>query len=148
MRDLQAKIVPSLTHQSFEVSKHFDYFMLKFSDGELFAQISELACRGLAELQELPSVEIVAFAETKRIQRVFARTKKPGEATLKVEGNVYGSADDTKVVGDKLCSVKMFLQDPDHGTKQRVLQPPRYTISWHRGTSPDEHRQAFCWKPS
>ena len=117
MQDLQAKIVPSLTHQSFEVSKHSDYFMLKFSDGELFAQISELACRGLAELQELPSVEIVAFAETKRIQHVFARTKKPGEATLKVEVNVYGSADDTKIVGDKLCSVKMFLQDPDHGTQ-------------------------------
>lgn len=98
--------------------------MLKFPDGEIFAQISELACRGLAELQEIPSVEIMAFVETKRLQRVFARAKKPSEATLKVEVNLYGSTDDAKVVGDKLCAAKMFLQDPEHGTENMEYSNP------------------------
>jgi SWI/SNF-related matrix-associated actin-dependent regulator of chromatin subfamily A3 len=58
-----------------------------------------------------------AFVETKRILHVFSRAKKPGEATLKVEINVYGSLEDANVIGDKLCSAKLYLQDPDHGTQ-------------------------------
>jgi SWI/SNF-related matrix-associated actin-dependent regulator of chromatin subfamily A3 len=117
MHHLSTKIDPSQTYQSFEVSKHSDYFMLKFSEDSIFAQVNELASQGLAALQDVSSVEIRAFAETKRIQHVFARAKKPGEATLKVEINVYGSIDDAKMVGGKLCSAKLFLQDPDHGTQ-------------------------------
>lgn len=117
MPDLRAKIDLSQTYQWFEVSKHCDYFMLKFSEDYLFAQVSELASQGLAALQDLSSVEIMAFVETKRIQHVFDRAKKPAEATLKVEVNVYGSMDDARIVGDKLCSAKMYLQDPDHGTQ-------------------------------
>jgi SWI/SNF-related matrix-associated actin-dependent regulator of chromatin subfamily A3 len=109
MPDLRAKIDFSQTYQWFEVSKHCDYFMLKFSKDNLFAQVSELASQGLAALQDLSSVEIMAFAETKRIQHVLDRAKKPSEATLKVEINVYGSVDDARIVGDKLCSAKMFL---------------------------------------
>ncbi|KAH6991382.1 SNF2 family N-terminal domain-containing protein [Ilyonectria sp. MPI-CAGE-AT-0026] len=91
--------------------------MLKLPNGEIFAQVSELASRGLAELQDYPSVEIVAFVETTRLERVFARAKRPSEATLKTEVNLYGSIDDAKVIGDKLCAAKMFLQDPEHGTE-------------------------------
>lgn len=117
MPELQSKIDPAQNYQSFNVSKHSDYFMLKFSDNSLFAQVSELGSRGLLALEDLSFVEIKAFAETKSIQQVFARAKKPGEATLKVEMNVYGPVDDAKIVGDKLCSAKMFLQDPDNGTE-------------------------------
>lgn len=117
MRDLRGKIDPSSTHQRFGILKHFEYFMLKLPDGEIFAQVSELASRGLAELQDYPSVEIVAFVETIRLERVFARAKRPSEATLKTEVNLYGSIDDAKAVGDKLCAAKMFLQDPEHGTE-------------------------------
>jgi SWI/SNF-related matrix-associated actin-dependent regulator of chromatin subfamily A3 len=117
MAELQSKIDPEQNYQSFNVSKHSDYFMLKFSDDSLFAQVSELASRGLTALEDLSSTEIRAFVETKRLQHVFARAKKPGEATLKVELNVYGPVDDAKIVGDKLCSAKMFLQDPDNGTR-------------------------------
>ncbi|KAL6413087.1 promoter binding protein RUSH-1alpha [Ilyonectria robusta] len=117
MRDLRSKIDPSSTHQRFGILKHFEYFMLKLPNGEIFAQVSELASRGLAELQDYPSVEIVAFVETTRLERVFARAKRPSEATLKTEVNLYGSIDDAKVIGDKLCAAKMFLQDPEHGTE-------------------------------
>jgi SWI/SNF-related matrix-associated actin-dependent regulator of chromatin subfamily A3 len=117
MHHLSTKIDSSQTYQSFEVSRHSDYFMLKFSEDDIFAQVNELASQGLAALQDVSSVEIRAFAETRRIQHVFARAKKPGEATLKVEINVYGSVDDAGMVGDKLCSAKLFLQDPDHGTQ-------------------------------
>ncbi len=117
MEDQRAKIDSSETFPSFLVSKYSDYFMLKFSDNTLFAQVSELAVRGLTSLQDHPTVEIRAFVEAKRIQEVFSRAKKPGEATLKVELNIYGSVDDSKAIGDKLCAAKMFLQDPDHGTE-------------------------------
>ncbi|OCL11998.1 hypothetical protein AOQ84DRAFT_228449 [Glonium stellatum] len=116
MPDLQARINSSQVYQSFNVSKHSDYYMLKFSDSTLFAQVNKLASHGLAALQDISSVEIKAFAETKMIQRVFTRAKKPGEATLKTHIIVYGSVDDARLVGDKLCSEKIFLQDPDNGT--------------------------------
>jgi len=58
-----------------------------------------------------------SLAETKRIQHVFSRAKQPGQATLKVELNIYGSVEDAKIIGDILSASKMFLQDPDHGTQ-------------------------------
>jgi len=117
MLELAAKIDLSPPYQSFEVSKYFDYFMLKFPDGSPFAQVSELVSRGLTTLEQYQSIEMRAFVETKRILHVFSRAKKPGEATLKVEINAYGSIDDANVIGDKLCSAKLYLQDPDHGTE-------------------------------
>jgi hypothetical protein len=112
MSELAAKIDPLPPYQSFEVSKYSDYFMLKFPDGSPFAQVSELVSRGLAKIQQYPSVEMRAFAETKRIQRVFSRAKKPGEATMTVEINIYGSVTDSDFIGDELSSAKLFLQDP------------------------------------
>lgn len=111
-------------HQSFAISKHGEYFMLKFPDGKLFAQVNKLACQGLAQLQEIPSVEIVAFVETNRLQHVFSRAKTPSEAALKVEVNLYGSIDDAKIVGDNLSAAKMFLQDPERGTENMEYQNP------------------------
>ncbi|PNP56945.1 hypothetical protein FNYG_15296 [Fusarium nygamai] len=115
MRDLQSRINPCLPYQMFTISKHHQYFMLKSPDGNIFAQINELACKGIAESQKVASIESMAFVDTKLLQHVFSRAKKPGEATLKVEVNFYGSVNDAELVGDKLCSEKMFLQDPEHG---------------------------------
>jgi hypothetical protein len=67
MLELATKIDPSPPYQSFEVSKYLDYFMLKFLDGSPFAQVSELVSRGLTALEQYQSVEMKAFAETKRI---------------------------------------------------------------------------------
>jgi SWI/SNF-related matrix-associated actin-dependent regulator of chromatin subfamily A3 len=117
MSDLAAKIDPLPAHQSFEVSKYSDYFMLKFPDGRPFAQVSELVSRGLVNIQQYPSVEMRAFAETKRIQRVFSHAKKPGEATMTVEINMYGSVTDSDVIGEELSSAKLFLQDPTRGVQ-------------------------------
>ncbi|OQU97598.1 SNF2 family domain-containing protein isoform 2 [Cladophialophora immunda] len=117
MTRLREKIDFSTAFQSFQVTREADYFMLKFSEDELFAQINEHVSRGLAALDDVPSAEIIAFAETSRIQRVLDRAKRPGEATLKVEVNLYGSVDEAGVVGDKLSTAKLFLQDPDQGMK-------------------------------
>lgn len=114
---LRSKIDFSTAFQSFQVTREADYFMLKFSEDELFAQINEHVSRGLAALDDVPSVEKRAFAETSRIQCVLDRAKRPGEATLKVEVNLYGSVEEAGIVGDKLSATKLFLQDPDHGMK-------------------------------
>jgi len=86
--------------------------MLNSQNGMPFAQVSELVSRGLANIQQYPSVEMRAFGETKRIQRVFSHAKKPGEATMTVEINMYGSVTDSDVIGEELSSAKLFLQDP------------------------------------
>ncbi|KAF5540893.1 DNA repair recombination rad5c [Fusarium napiforme] len=124
MRDLQSRINPCLPYQMFTISKQYQYFMLKSPDGGIFAQINELASKGIAESQKVASIEIMAFIDTKLLQHVFSRAKRPGEATLKVEVNFYGSVDDAELVGDKLCSQKMFLQDPEHGAENVEYRNP------------------------
>ncbi|KAF5637162.1 SNF2 family domain protein [Fusarium sp. NRRL 52700] len=124
MRDLQSRINPSLPYQMFTISEYYQYFMVKLPDGNIFAQINELACKGIAESQKVASIECMAFVDTKLLQHVFSHAKKPGEATLKVEVNFYGSVDDAELVGDKLCSEKMFLQDPEHGVENIEYRNP------------------------
>lgn len=115
MANLSAKIDLSQTFQSFEVSKYSDYFMLKFSDQSLFAQVNEMASGGLSTLCDIQSVEIRAFAITERINHVFQHAKRPGEAKLQVDLNIYGLAEDAELVGQKLSGAKLYLQDPDQG---------------------------------
>ncbi|KAI1657698.1 SNF2 family N-terminal domain-containing protein [Daldinia decipiens] len=117
MTEIAAKIDPSQPYQSFDISKYGYCFMLKFPDASVFAQVSELISRGLTELWEYRSVEIRAFVETSRVYHVCSRAKKPSEATLKSEINIYGPADDARSIGNKLGSAKIFLQDPDHGVQ-------------------------------
>lgn len=115
MPEIAAKIDSTQPYQSFDISKYGDYFTLKFPDASVFAQVSELISRGLAEIREYRSVEIRAFVETNRVYHVCSRAKKPSEATLKSEINIYGPVDDARSVGNRLGSAKIFLQDPDHG---------------------------------
>ncbi|KAI1204790.1 SNF2 family N-terminal domain-containing protein [Annulohypoxylon truncatum] len=124
MPEIANKIDPAQEYQSFDVSKYANYFMLKFPDGSIFAQVSELVSRGLTDLQEYKSVEIRAFAETNRIRQVCSRAKRPNEATLKVEINIYGAVNDAKPIGNRLSSAKVFLQDPDHGIQDVEYRNP------------------------
>lgn len=115
MPEIAAKIDSTQPYQSFDISKYGDYFTLQFPDASVFAQVSELISRGLTEIREYRSVEIRAFVETNRVYHVCSRAKKPSEATLKSEINIYGPVDDARSVGNRLGSAKIFLQDPDHG---------------------------------
>ncbi|KAF5532223.1 DNA repair recombination rad5c [Fusarium mexicanum] len=124
MRDLQSRINPCLPYQMFTISGYYQYFMVKLPDGSIFAQINELACKGIAESQKVASIECMAFVDTKLLQHIFSRAKKPSEATLKVEVNFYGPVDNAELVGEKLCSEKMFLQDPEHGAENIEYKNP------------------------
>ncbi|KAI1128500.1 SNF2 family N-terminal domain-containing protein [Nemania abortiva] len=109
---------------SFMVSRYDDYWTLNFPNHELFAQVSELVSRGLSVVQNFSSIEVKAFVETKKVQDILRRAKKPGEATLKANFNIYGSMDDARAVGNKLSAAKMFLQDPDHETQDIEYRNP------------------------
>lgn len=115
MSEIYAKIDPNKPYHSFTVSKDGNYFMLKFTDGSLFAQLNEALAAGLGSLENLTSVEITAYATTKSIQHVLSRAKTPGAAKLRADINVYGAIEDANIVGEKLCTAKVFLQDPEHG---------------------------------
>ena len=115
MLEIHAKIDPNKPYHSFSVSRDGNYFMLKFPDGSLFAQLNEALATGLGSLENLTSVEIIAYAATKSIQHILSRAKTPGAAKLKADVNVYGAIDDANAVGDRLSLAKVFLQDPEHG---------------------------------
>ncbi|KAK8009963.1 hypothetical protein PG990_008928 [Apiospora arundinis] len=115
MSDLASKVKWAQSSLSFDVSKYYDYFMLKFPDQSLFAQVSELISKGLDSLTSIESVEVRAFASTASIQNVVERANKPGEAKLKVDINIYGSIEDAELVGERLSTAKVYLQDPDQG---------------------------------
>ncbi|KAK4442833.1 helicase conserved domain-containing protein [Podospora aff. communis PSN243] len=115
MSELHAKIEPHEPYNAFSVSKDGSYLMLKFPDGCLFAQLNEALAGGLGSLDDLSSIEIKAFAETKSIYHVLARAKKPGEAKLKADVNIYGTVGDADRVVEKLSLAKLFLQDPEYG---------------------------------
>ncbi|KAK8867412.1 DNA repair and recombination protein rad5c [Apiospora arundinis] len=68
-----------------------------------------------AFLLSIESVEVRAFASTASIQNVVERANKPGEAKLKVDINIYGSIEDAELVGERLSTTKVYLQDPDQG---------------------------------
>lgn len=114
MMELREKINAEACVQSFIVSKMADYFMLRFPDDSIFGQANELVSAGLSSLQDLASVEIRAFSRTKNIQDVLEKAKRPGEAVLNFDVNVYGPVDQAVVVGDLLSASKLFLQDPEH----------------------------------
>lgn len=84
-----------------------------------------------------------AFAETKRIQRVFAHAKKPGEATMTVKINIYGSITDSDVIGDELSSAKLFLRDPSCTTGYWVSQSVYSWIFRNRGAKAGKSRSEF-----
>jgi hypothetical protein len=105
------------THE-FEVSMHSDYIMLKFPDETPFAQVSELLTRGLGAMDKLgtqPPVEAKAFVNTKAVHGVLQRAKKPSEAVLKVDLNIYGPRSDADSVGSVLSDNRIYLQDPEEG---------------------------------
>jgi hypothetical protein len=152
MPELAAKVDPLQPYQSFEVSRYSDYFMLKFSDRSPFAQVSELISRGLEMLQQYHCVEMRAFAETKRIQHVLSRAKRPGEANMKVEINIYGSIADADAIGNNLCFANVYLQDPDHGTQDiEYCNPHVIEFPGFEEPKPLNRGQAFfaeSWGPS
>ncbi|KAK4649869.1 hypothetical protein QC762_0104190 [Podospora pseudocomata] len=90
--------------QSFAVIKHDDYLMLIFSDNHIFAQVQVF--------------EVKAFSQIGKIQSLFDQSHTPGQAKLRVDINIYGSAADADAVGLYLGSTsKLYLQDPEYGTE-------------------------------
>lgn len=97
--------------QSFAVIKHDDYLMLIFSDNHIFAQVNEAVSQALTSLfNKFKSHEVKAFAQIGKIQSLFYKSHTPGQAKLRVDINIYGSAADGDAVGLYLGSIaKLYL---------------------------------------
>ena len=115
MLQLRNKLDQTELVHSFEVIQHATYSMLYLSDGTPFAQANELISKAIGSILELPSVYCTAFANNDACERIFSRAKRPAEAILKVEINVYGEPERSDDVGKRLMNAKVYLQDPDHG---------------------------------
>lgn len=105
--------------QSFAVIKHDDYLMLIFSDNHIFAQVNEAVSQALTSLfNKFKFFEVKAFAQIGKIQSLFYQSHTAGQAKLRVDINIYGSAADADAVGLYLGSTaKLYLQDPEYGTE-------------------------------
>lgn len=103
--------------QSFDVLPHSDYYMLKFAEGDLFAQVCESVSRAFKVLKDCHSVEMKATVDMRAIKEVLVRAKRPGEATSKASITIYGSRDEGLTVANTLSSAKIFLQDPEEDSE-------------------------------
>lgn len=112
-----SEAIKSDARQSFDVLPHSDYYMLKFAEGGLFAQVCESVSRGFKALKDCHSVEMKATVDVRTVKDVLVRAKRPGEATSKASITVYGSRDEGLAVGNALSSNKIFLQDPEEDSE-------------------------------
>lgn len=112
MQQISEAIKPG-DRQTFDVLPHSDYYMLKFAEGDLFAQVCESTSRGFKALNDCQSVEMKAIVNMQAIREVLVRAKRPGEAISKASITIYGSREEGLTVGNALSSSKVFLQDPE-----------------------------------
>ncbi|KAL8376886.1 hypothetical protein RB595_007831 [Gaeumannomyces hyphopodioides] len=115
---LEAKLASTDEVHEFNVCLDSEYIMLKFPDDTNFAQVSELLTRGLGAVHKLcpeGGLDVRAFVKSADVHNVLQRAKRPAEAVLKVDINLYGPRSYAEKVGSVLSDAEIYLQYPDDG---------------------------------
>ncbi|EJT75963.1 hypothetical protein GGTG_05888 [Gaeumannomyces tritici R3-111a-1] len=118
MGALETKLGSADEVHQFNVCLDSEYIMLKFPDDTEFAQVSELLTRGLGAIHKLcpdGDLDVRAFAKSADARNVLQRAKRPAEAVLKVDINIYGPRSCAEKVGSALSDAEIYLQYPDDG---------------------------------
>ena len=91
-----------------------EFISLVFEDESSFAQLSESLTIPLNRIREIPSLRLEAFVDIEDCLKCIDRAKRLHESIIKVDINVYGTADVRTQVGRNLSSDKVYLQHPRH----------------------------------
>ncbi|KAF9878016.1 DNA repair and recombination protein rad5c [Colletotrichum karsti] len=112
------------THQRFTLSEQQDHVLLAFKDGTDFGYLRSGPGKSLSPLLTQSSVEFEPIAPTATLRETIGRAKKPVEAMVKVDINVYGPRRLAQNIGDKLSEGKLWLQKPSHKRREVDYENP------------------------
>ncbi|KAJ0340378.1 hypothetical protein KNSL1_011586 [Colletotrichum chrysophilum] len=104
-------------YQRFELSDSQDHVLLAFKDKTDFGYLRSGPGKTISPLLTRAGVEFEPIAPTVTLRETIGRAKKPVEAMVKVDINVYGPRRTAQYVGDKLSEGKLWLQKPTHPRK-------------------------------
>lgn len=115
-----------IAYQRFTLSDSQEHICLSFTDDNTeFGYLRSGPGKALARLLAPDSrVEFEPIAPTNALRETIGRAKKPVEAMVKVDINVYGPRTMAKLVGDKLTEGKLWLQKSDHARRELGYENP------------------------
>ncbi|KAK1726384.1 SNF2 family domain-containing protein [Colletotrichum acutatum] len=117
-----------IAYQRFTLTDSQEHICLSFKDDNTeFGYLRSGPGKALARLLTPDSrVEFEPIAPTNALRETIGRAKKPVEAMVKVDINVYGPRAAAKVVGDKLTEGKLWLQKSDHARRELCYENPHF----------------------
>ncbi|KAF0328442.1 DNA repair and recombination protein rad5c [Colletotrichum asianum] len=129
MAVIDSKLVAAMTagktqYQRFELSDSQDHVLLAFKDKTDFGYLRSGPGKTISPLLTRAGVEFEPIAPTVTLRETIGRAKKPVEAMVKVDINVYGPRRAAPEVGDKLSEGKLWLQKPTHSRKDVDYENP------------------------
>lgn len=117
----QASMFPAgrTTYQRFVLSEQQEHVLLAFRDDTAteFGYLRSGPGKTLSKLLNQNQIEFEPIAPTIALRETIARAKKPVEAMVKVDINVYGPRNAAQEVGRKLSEGKLWLQKSDHARR-------------------------------
>ncbi|KAK2034132.1 SNF2 family domain-containing protein [Colletotrichum zoysiae] len=104
-------------YQRFTLGEHQDHVLLIFRDDPDATEFGYLRSgpgKTLARLLSHEGLEFEPVAQTTALRETIGRAKKPVEAMVKVDINVYGPRGRAQETGKTLSEGKLYLQMPDN----------------------------------
>jgi hypothetical protein len=103
-----------LQHSSFEIVPQLPEMALVYEDGNEFAQLNEKAARAFDEICQTIPLRLEAFVNVSNCLKVLQRAKRPGDALIDIDVNVYATIDTFEDAGHQLSARKLYLQHTDY----------------------------------
>jgi SWI/SNF-related matrix-associated actin-dependent regulator of chromatin subfamily A3 len=115
-------------YQRFSLKAQPEHVLLSFKDDETeFGYLRPNLTKVLEKLMKDDSaLDLEAVSRTLVLRETIARAKKPGDALVKVDINIYGPAASAGKVGQALSQQKWWLQRPGHHRRGMAYQNPHY----------------------
>ncbi|KAI1422037.1 SNF2 family N-terminal domain-containing protein [Xylaria sp. FL1777] len=126
MQTIDAKLGRSQAgYERFKLIEQQDHILLCFhDDSNDFGYLRSGVGKTLAPLLAKPYVELEPIVPTSNLKETIGRAKKPAEAMVKVDINVYGPQRTAAEVGDALSGGKLWLQKSDHARQGVAYNNP------------------------
>ncbi|RYP79133.1 hypothetical protein DL771_000111 [Monosporascus sp. 5C6A] len=128
MQTLDSKLGKSQAgYERFKLKEQQDHILLCFrDDGMDFGYLRSGVRKTLAPLLAKSYIEFEPIVPTSNLKETIGRAKKPAEAMVKVDINVYGPRCAAAEVGDKLSRGKLWLQKSDHARPGVAYDNPHF----------------------
>ncbi|GKT95985.1 heterokaryon incompatibility protein [Colletotrichum tofieldiae] len=107
-------------YQRFTLSDQQEHVLLTFrddADATEFGYLRSGPGKTLAKLLGRDNLEFEPIAQTIALRETIGRAKKPVEAMVKVDINVYGPRSKARETGETLSEGKLWLQMSDHARR-------------------------------